>query len=278
MKKEAFQHQLLSWYAINKRDLPWRKTTNSYKILVSEIMLQQTQVNRVIDYYKRFLKQFPTVEVLANAKTAAVIKAWAGLGYNRRAVLLQKCAQAIQGKRFPKTPEALEDLPGIGPYTAAAVASFAHNRDVGVVDTNVIRVLSRLFYGVENAKKEEITTLAQEIVPKKKSRIWNNAIMDFGAMICASIPQCSSCPFAKQCPALKNGFPQGQSKAKQPAFEGSTRQVRGQIIAILRKTHSISVAELARKLQKPASKVQLVTKKLATDGLAVIKKKTISLP
>ncbi len=278
MEKKEFQQALLQWYAANKRDLPWRKTTDAYKILVSEIMLQQTQVSRVIPKYEVFLERFPTAHVLARAPPADVITLWAGLGYNRRAVNLQKAAKAVcvHGS-FPTTSLGLQELPGIGPYTAAAVASFSYNDRVAVVDTNVIRVLSRLFFGVETAGKEKVSRLAQQLVPED-ARTWNNAVMEFGALICAATPQCPSCPFSSDCPALKNGFPEGVPKIKQSPFEGSSRQARGKILAILRGKKVETAQALSQEIKLSLLKTKKLLAGLEKDGLVVIENKGVRLP
>ncbi len=276
MKQQQFESTLLLWYATHKRDLPWRHTTEPYKILVSEVMLQQTQVSRVVEYYKRFLELFPTVEALAKALTSEIIQAWAGLGYNRRAVLLQKCAQAVVARgSFPKSPFELEQLPAIGPYTAAAVASFSRNYPAVVVDTNVRRVFSRLFCGVENADLKKVTNLAKEFLPQHNSREWNNAVMEFGALICNKTPQCTSCPFAKHCPALLKGFPQGIKKKTQTTFEGSRRQARGKILSLLREK-SQTVTQLKKSI--PRKDVQELLSGLEHDGLIVVENKLVRLP
>ncbi|MBA2277826.1 MAG: A/G-specific adenine glycosylase, partial [Chloroflexia bacterium] len=151
-KLAVVREELLGWWHANRRDLPWRHTRDPYRILVSEVMLQQTQVDRVIPYYERWLDHFPTVEALAAATTAELIRAWAGLGYNRRAVNLQRTARHVVevcGGEFPREVEALRQLPGIGPYTAGAIACFAFELDTAFVDTNMRRVLHRLFVGVD---------------------------------------------------------------------------------------------------------------------------------
>ena len=151
-----------------RRDLPWRRTRDPYAILVSEVMLQQTQVDRVLPYYTRFLERFPTVEDLAAAATSDVIRFWSGLGYNRRAVNLQRAARAVVdefGGSFPDDPADLKKLPGIGAYTAGAIAAFAHERDVAFLDTNMRRVISRVIFGSESARESDALEAATALVP-----------------------------------------------------------------------------------------------------------------
>src|SRR5215475_4690568 len=182
---------LLSWYANAKRDLPWRNTDDPYAILVSEVMLQQTQVDRVLPKYAQFLAVFPTLADLANASTADVITVWAPLGYNRRAVSLQSIARQVlaeYGGRIPDTIEELLKLKGVGRYTAGAIACFAYKKQVATVDTNIRRVLHRIFLGLEYPKPKiseaEMLALAEQILPENEAYNWNQALMDLGATIC----------------------------------------------------------------------------------------------
>jgi A/G-specific adenine glycosylase len=206
-KKTVFQRTLLIWYAKYGRDLPWRKTNDPYHILVSEIMLQQTQVDRVIPKYHEFLKKYPDVKSLADALTEDVKETWKPLGYNIRPVRLQTIAREVQaeyGGTIPETPEELQKLKGIGKYTAGAVSCFAYNKSVPLVDTNVDRVLQRVFYGKnasENTKDEKaIWRLAEELVPEETPYDYNQALMDFGATVCtARKPLCLLCKMKEFC-------------------------------------------------------------------------------
>src|SRR5699024_1027056 len=170
---------LLAWWHANRRDLPWRHTRDPYRIMVSEIMLQQTQVDRVIPHFHAWLERFPTVHELAESPTAEVIRMWKGLGYNRRAVNMQRTAQAVveRGGVFPETVEELLKLPGIGPYTAGAIACFAFEQDVAFIDTNMRRVLHRLFVGVDVPKPtisdKEIVAIGAEVLPAGDAWNWN---------------------------------------------------------------------------------------------------------
>ena len=208
-KKIRFCEILLAWYAKYGRDLPWRKTDKPYHVLVSEIMLQQTQVERVIPKYQEFLERYPDLKTLADAPTEEVKEAWKPLGYNIRPVRLQMIAREVQeeyGGKIPETPEDLQKLKGIGKYTAGAVSCFGYRKQVPLVDTNVDRVLQRVFFGKkisQNTKDEKsIWELAHALVPKANPYDYNQAIMDFGAMICtARKPLCLLCPMNEICEA-----------------------------------------------------------------------------
>ncbi len=192
---------LLAWFSDAGRDLPWRRTRDPYAILVSEVMLQQTQVERVVPRYLRFLERWPTVGALAAATTADVIREWDGLGYNRRAVNLHRAARAVAASGWP---DDLTTLPGVGPYTAAAVANFAFGRDVLPVDTNVRRVQERTGHAFDAACAQ--------------------ALFDLGATVClARIPRCDVCPLAAGCPSRGRRF---EAQRRQSRFEGSFRQRR----------------------------------------------------
>jgi len=197
---------LLAWWARAARDLPWRRTRDPYRVLVSEFMLQQTQVSRVAEYYPRFLERFPDLETLARSRPRAVREAWDGLGYYARASNLHSLARVVSrdhGGKLPDVAEELVKLPGVGPYTAGAVASFAYEKPVPAVDTNVARVLRRAFGNVERGMRNaELWRLASMLVPKNGKRAWkfNQAIMELGALICvARKPRCEQCPVRPDC-------------------------------------------------------------------------------
>jgi len=202
----AFSRKLLAWWARAARDLPWRRTRDPYRVLVSEFMLQQTQVSRVAEYYPRFLERFPDLGALARARPRAVREAWDGLGYYARARNLHSLAKDVARRHdatLPDTPEELIKLPGIGPYTAGAVASFAYEKPVPAVDTNVARVIKRAFVNAERGTRNaELWRLASMLVPKNGKQAWkfNQAIMELGALICvARKPKCPACPVRSQC-------------------------------------------------------------------------------
>lgn len=198
-RRKLFVRKLLAWYRRAARDLPWRATRNPYAVLVSEFMLQQTQVSRVVDFYPRFLKRFPTIAALARARPKAVMEQWDGLGYYARARNLHKLAQEVTQRhdgRLPDSPEDLRTLPGVGPYTAGAVACFAYEQPVAAVDTNVKRVLGRVF------RKKDVWGLATVIMPKNGKTAWklNQALMELGALVCvARKPKCPECPVRREC-------------------------------------------------------------------------------
>ncbi|MBI3317834.1 MAG: A/G-specific adenine glycosylase, partial [Candidatus Omnitrophica bacterium] len=199
LSPERFRRQLLAWYLKNHRkDLPWRKTTDPYRIWVSEIMLQQTQVATVIPYYRRFLKRFPTLRSLAIAQATEVVEAWSGLGYYSRARNLHSAAQEVlwwHGGRLPREPEELLKLPGIGRYTAGAIASIAYDRPAPVLDGNVARVLSRTV-GIRRkiqdpAVQKKLWATSSALVPPKSPGTFNQALMELGALVCTpKDPQC----------------------------------------------------------------------------------------
>ena len=212
---QPFTRKVLAWYARAGRDLPWRRTRDPYRVLVSEFMLQQTQVSRVREYYPRFLERFPDLESLARAKPRTVREAWDGLGYYARARNLHQLAKSVAEKgvagrsvaELPEDPEELIKLPGIGRYTAGAVACFAYEKPVPAVDTNVARVLGRVFLGnnrqrLSGNRQRLIWSLATALVPKTGKRAWqfNQAIMELGALICvARRPRCPECPVRSVC-------------------------------------------------------------------------------
>jgi len=233
------KEQLLAWFQANGRDLPWRRARDPYAILVSEVMLQQTQVERVIPRYEAWLERWPTVEALAAATPAEVIIAWQGLGYNRRAINLHRAARQVAGHGWP---DDLTKLPGVGPYTAAAVGNFAFGRDVLPVDVNIPRV--------------------QERTGEQFDAQCAQALFDLGATIClARIPRCGACPLASSCPSCGRRY---EPLRKQGAFEGSFRQRRANAL------RAVAGGE------QPSDGDALVS--LARDGLVVLQDGVASLP
>ena len=213
---------LLRWYDEQGRDLPWRRTRDPYAVLVSEVMLQQTQVARVIPRYEAWLERWPDAAALAAASPADVLREWVGLGYNRRALRLRDACVAVARDGWPVTASGLRALPGVGPYTAAAVASFAFDEQVAAVDDNVARVSTRL--GTEPAT----------LVPEGRAASFNHAMMDLGATICtARRARCEACPVARLCPSEgAAAAPVTRSGARQ-RFEDTDRFARGRIVAAL---------------------------------------------
>lgn len=202
-----FRRRLLRWFRRHGRDLPWRRTRDPYRVIVSEFMLQQTQVSRVEGYYQRFLDRYPSVEVLAAASPTAVRESWEGLGYYRRAANLHLLAQRVVAEHagvIPADPEVLRGLPGVGRYTAGAVASFAYERPTPAVDTNVGRVLRRAFHPRmrKQGAERRLWATGEALVPRQGKRAWefNQAIMELGALICtARVARCGECPVRGAC-------------------------------------------------------------------------------
>jgi A/G-specific adenine glycosylase len=203
----AFRRGLLRWFRRQGRDLPWRRTRDPDRIVVSEFMLQQTQVSRVEGYFHRFLERYPTIEILAEASPLAVRESWEGLGYYRRAANLHRLAQAVvqeHGGVVPSDPAALRLLPGVGRYTAGAVASFAYERRTAAVDTNVARVLRRAFHPrlAPGGQERRLWETAERLLPRRGPATWafNQAIMELGALICtARVARCGGCPVRQAC-------------------------------------------------------------------------------
>lgn len=291
----AVRTALLAWFRQNGRDLPWRHTRDPYAILVSEVMLQQTQVDRVIPYYHAFLAKFPTVADLAAAPTAEVITAWAGLGYNRRAVNLQRTAQAVvndYGGEFPRDVAALRALPGIGPYTAGAIACFAFEQDTAFLDTNMRRVLHRIFVGSDvpapAASDRQISEIAAKIVPPGHGWTWNQGLIEFGALQCtARKPACVVCPVQGVCrayPAVQShlaALPRGVRLKREAPFTGSNRYYRGRVLAALRASGDggIALGELGPQVRDDFRETDLpwlygVVQGLSQDGLAAVAEET----
>lgn len=231
--EKAFSTSILKWYGKNRRPLPWREHPTPYHVLVSEIMLQQTQVARVMEKFPKFLQQFPTLEKLARASPAKVIKAWSGMGYNRRALLLQRLAQEVMEKhrgKIPEQPATLQALPGIGPYTAGALAAFAFNKPEPAVDVNVRRIYSRYFNGKDQGlpmgrrEEEKLRSVVLKTIPPEKSRDFHNALMDFGSLVCTrEAPNCVQCPLQANC----KFYPLYQKRGKQALFKPEKRREPG---------------------------------------------------
>ncbi|HSV62647.1 MAG TPA: A/G-specific adenine glycosylase, partial [Chthoniobacterales bacterium] len=202
----SFRRALLSWYRKNARDLPWRRTSDPYAILVSEVMLQQTQAATVVPYYNEWLRRFPTVAALATASEDDVLHAWQGLGYYSRARNLRAAAIAITKKHgdwFPDSPDIIRELPGIGRYTANAIATFAFDHAVPIVEANIARVLARVFdlqTPIDtSAGREQLWSHATELLPKRKAGEHNSALMELGALVCGARPKCAVCPVRRFC-------------------------------------------------------------------------------
>jgi A/G-specific adenine glycosylase len=250
----ALQRRILAWYADNARALPWRHTTDPYAVLVSEAMLQQTQVPRVVPKYLAWMETFPTLEALAAASFAEVLRSWQGLGYNNRARRLRDCAAAAAAgaaapAALPRSFAELRALPGIGPYTARAVLIFAHNDDLAAVDANVRRVLIHELTLPEELSQRRLQAVAEAVLPHGRSRDWHNALMDYGALVLT---------------ARRTGI---ASRGRQGAFEGSQRQQRARLLRHLLGQGPATPAELAAALGLPSAAVTELIALLERDGL-----------
>jgi A/G-specific adenine glycosylase len=236
----AVQDAILEWYATVRRDLPWRRTRDPYAILVSEVMLQQTQVARVIGRYEAWLAHWPSAAALARATPAAVLREWVGLGYNRRALRLREACAIVARDGWPQTAAELVRLPGVGPYTAAAVASFAFGEQVAAVDTNVRRVAARLGRG-EPA----------ELLPAGRAGDFNQALMELGATVCrARAAACSECPAAEWCASRDAVAPATRAgSGTRERFEDSNRWVRGRIVSALAAGEGMPAGIAAERLE-----------------------------
>ena len=251
---DAVREALVSWYEADHRAFPWRETDDPYEILVSEVMSQQTQLGRVVDAWTAFLDRWPTAGALAAADRADVVGFWTGhsLGYNNRAKYLHEAARQVTEEldgAFPTDPEGLQQLQGVGPYTANAVASFAFDDGDAVVDTNVKRVLYRAF-GVPD-DDAAFESVAGELMPDGESRVWNNAIMELGGVACEKTPGCDEarCPWREYCEAYATGDFTAPDVPTQPAYEGSRRQFRGRVLGALREHDELGLDELGPRVR-----------------------------
>jgi A/G-specific adenine glycosylase len=290
-RREQIQEALIPWFEKNGRDLPWRHTRDPWRVLVSEVMLQQIQVKRAVPFYERFLARFPTVDALADAPLAEAIRAWEDLGRCRRVVYLHRTARIVVGEHegsIPSDPEELVKLPGIGPYTAGAVACFAYERDAAFLDTNMRRVLQRFFFGlkaVEPATDRDLLGIATELVPPGHGWRWNQALMETGALLCtARSPQCDECPLHEACRARVEAASVGwlRPERKSPAYryEGSNRYYRGRVLAELREvshvgSEDIALRDLGRRVKQDfeegeADWLHAAVESLCKDGLAMV--------
>ncbi|MGY5853555.1 MAG: Fe-S cluster assembly protein HesB [Candidatus Thorarchaeota archaeon] len=250
---DAFQKKVMDWWSENARDLPWRRDPSPYNVLVSEIMLQQTQVSRVVPKYKKFLEAFPNINALASAETKPLLKVWSGLGYNRRAIWLRDAAKQIQELgEFPQTDKELRELKGIGPYTSRSILIFAFNKDLAAVDTNIRRVLISEGFASEGMTDCQLQEIADSVLFRGRSSDWHNALMDYGACV------------------LTSSVTGITSRSTQPKFAGSTRQIRGELIRTLAEVESMSMDEILVEIkcvEAQVSKVEQVVEQLITDNL-----------
>lgn len=287
------QAALLAWYdTYGRARLPWRATRDPYRVVVSEFMLQQTQVDRVAAAYERFVDVFPSFTALATAMRADVVRAWKGLGYNLRAVRLHELAGAVAeryGGTLPSDEQALLGLPGIGPYTASAIRAFAFELDDVAIDVNVRRVVHRLRFGIEyppSATSSQLDAAARRLLPQGQAHRWNSALMDLGATVCrALVPRCDACPLAAWCLAAQRGPRRIAEAAKQRRterargpqsrlpFEQTRRYLRGRILDRLREAPegvALAAADLvAPGAPAPRYSMDEILRGLERDGLIV---------
>ena len=266
---------LLAWGVPQLRDLPWRRERDPWKVLVAEVMLQQTQAERVIPKWLAFLEAYPDPSACASSSLGDVLRLWHGLGYPRRARNLRSAAEQVVERHNGQVPDdlrALLALPGIGPYTARAVLAFAFERDVAVVDTNIARVLARVVG--ERLAPKRAQQVADALVPVDHGWIWNQVIMDLGATLCRPTPQCEACPIAPACIWHVSGHPDPDPavgsagvSTRQAPFDGSDRQARGRVLAAL---HSG---------ERPVEEFDdRILATLVADGLVTVRGHVVSLP
>jgi A/G-specific adenine glycosylase len=259
--------ELLAWYAAHGRDLPWRRTRDPYRLLVSEVMLQQTQVARVVPVYGAWLERFRDERALAGAAPADVLRVWSGLGYNRRALALRAAARIVARDGWPHDAAGLRALPGVGPYTAAAVAAFAWDEPVAAVDTNVRRVIERRD-GVRRGPAA-LARRAAELVPAERAAAWNQAMMELGATVCRPrAPRCDVCPVRAGCAGPGPAAP--QAPRRRVRFEDSDRWARGRVVAAL--AVGVPLPRLAD------DRRERVLAGLERDGLVVRRGALVALP
>lgn len=256
-KIQRFQQKIFSFYQKNKRDLPWRMTTNPYKILLSELMLQQTQVSRVVSYYDKWIIRWPTLESLASASRSEVLKVWMGLGYNTRAVRLHQAAQKIVAEFDGDVLAAMkkyQEIPGVGRYTAQAVQIFSTNADLVSVDTNIRRILIAEFHLSEDLSTRELWDYAEQCLPRGRSREWHNALMDYGALYQT---------------AKKTRI---HPRSQQSRFEGSDRQLRATVLRLLLSGPS-SFETIHSKVDGDIRRLRKILGKMVEEELLVMQNK-----
>lgn len=251
-KISQFQKKIFNWWDKNKRDFPWRKTEDPYKIMVSEVMLQQTQASRVSEKYTEFIKKYPTDKSLTKAPKAELLTIWSGLGYNRRALWLQEAAQTLtELDEFPRNPTDLQKLKGIGKYSANSILIFAFNLNLATVDTNIRRILISEGFAGENTTEKELFQIAEMVLPRGRSRDWHNALMDYGAT---------------HLTVSATGI---RPKAKQSKFQGSTREKRGIILKYLLENKNTTMNELLETLNCTQKELKAILLKMEKEGLVV---------
>lgn len=259
------QRRLFAWYRRHgQHDFIWRKYSTPYRVLVAEVMLQQTQVSRVEPKYRVFLRRYPNIRALAQAHTRELLALWSGLGYNRRALHLRECARAIvqwYGGRIPSDQTILWQLPGVGPYTAAAINVFARNFDTVCIDVNVRRVLTHEFKLPHDLSHHALEVVALQVLPSGRAREWHSALMDYGRMVATS---------------RHTGV---KSRGKKPGvYVGSSRYYRGKIIGMLLQRKRLSFRAVVDTLHITEAEIKKITRQMQRDGLVVIRRGFLQLP
>ncbi len=267
VSRGTFRKTISKYYRASGRNLPWRSTRDPYRILISEIMLQQTQVERVQTFYEKFIKRFPNFHLLANAKKSDVLHAWQGLGYNRRALAVRALAKIVMkryGGELPQGRETLESLPGVGPYTAGAIRAFSWNKPDVFIETNIRRVFIHFFFSIRKGVRDrEILPLIEETLNRKNPRAWYFALMDYGAMLGAT---------AKTNPNRRSAHYARQSK-----FSGSDREIRGKILRLMIAHKKIRVESLEKAILRPRDRIIRAVSMLSREGFLKEKGGIVSL-
>jgi len=265
-KTKKLKESLFIWYKNNKRSFNWRHTNDPWKILLIEIISQQTQINRANIYYQRFIKKFPTPESMSKSTLKTILKMWSGLGYNNRAIRLYESSKLISEKGFKNIYPNFELLPGVGQYTKNAILSFAYGEKVLALDTNLERVLTRYF--AADSTKDYVKKYSDFLLKDVDSRDLNQALMDLGSSICTSSnPKCNICPLEKNC---KKYITKSKNSIKK--FKGSNRELRGKIIKLLVMQNQITIKNIAKKTSENEEKIMTAINSLENDGLLKVRK------
>ena len=268
-KTKQLKKDLLTWYTNNKRSFSWRNTNDPWKILLIEMISQQTQIDRANTYYQIFIKKFPTPESMAKSSLKSILKMWSGLGYNNRAKRLYESSKILSEQGFEGIYPNFETLPGVGAYTKNAILSFAYEDSVLAVDTNLQRIIIR-YFGIDNTK-DYVRNYSNLLLENINSADINQAFMDFGSSICTSSnAKCDICPLEKNC---KKYFLDSKNSINK--FKGSNRELRGKIIRLLLEENQISVKEVEKKIREDESKIITAITGLKNDGLLKISKNNI---
>ena len=268
-KKKIFKFKLLKWAEFNTRQYSWRNSNDPWKILLIEIISQQTQLERANKYYEKFIKKFPNPKKMSSSSKKQILKMWSGLGYNNRAIRMHEASKILTKSSFDSIYPDFDILPGVGKYTKDALLSFAYDEQIITQDTNVIRIFSR-FFGVE--KPDIFIEKNQDFfLENVKSRKFNQALMDFGSKICkTNNPLCNECIFSKDCKKFYS-----KTKYTQSTFRGSDREVRGKIIKHLLDNKNVDIFSLSKTLEIEESRLTGIINKLSNDGLIDIKNKKL---